>query len=103
MRSPHVVFAGYSVPHPLEFKMQMRIQVDGLDNSSPGSAMDEALDCLINEFASIEESFESSLQQYQSKAFRDDSMSMPIAAPTLPAAADFSVGNTGLDFNAAFW
>jgi len=40
LKNPHVVFAGYKVPHPLEHKMVMRVQVS---RDSPVIAMKQAL------------------------------------------------------------
>jgi DNA-directed RNA polymerase II subunit RPB11 len=40
LKNPHVLFAGYKVPHPLEHKMVMRVQVS---KDSPVAAMKVAL------------------------------------------------------------
>jgi len=40
LKNPHVIFAGYKVPHPLEHKMVMRVQVS---KDTPISAMKLAL------------------------------------------------------------
>ncbi len=29
MKNPHVIFCGYTIPHPSEFKVNMRIQTNG--------------------------------------------------------------------------
>jgi DNA-directed RNA polymerase II subunit RPB11 len=29
LKSPHVLFSGYKVPHPLEAKFELRVQTDG--------------------------------------------------------------------------
>ena len=58
LRNPHVVFAGYKVPHPLEHKMLLRVQTASA-RESPVSAMKTAL----KQLADLTTKLESALTQ----------------------------------------
>ena len=51
LKNPHVIFAGYKVPHPLEHKMVMRVQVS---RDSPVAAMKLALRQLLETSTRLE-------------------------------------------------
>lgn len=51
LKNPHVIFAGYKVPHPLEHKMVMRVQVS---RDSPVVAMKLALRQLLETSTRLE-------------------------------------------------
>lgn len=56
MRNSKVDFCGYSIPHPSEEKLHMRIQTE--EGYSAVEAMEEGLDSLINMCLHIQETFE---------------------------------------------
>ncbi|KAJ3183107.1 RNA polymerase subunit AC19 [Geranomyces variabilis] len=45
MKNPAVSFCGYSIPHPSEFKIHMRIQTDG--SITAAQALNQGLDDLV--------------------------------------------------------
>ncbi|KAJ3167655.1 RNA polymerase subunit AC19 [Geranomyces variabilis] len=45
MKNPAVSFCGYSIPHPSEFKIHMRIQTDG--SITAAQALNKGLDDLV--------------------------------------------------------
>ncbi|KAI6043978.1 DNA-directed RNA polymerase [Pisolithus marmoratus] len=61
MKNPKVQFCGYSVPHPSENLIQLRIQM--FDGLSSLNALLEALDNLDGVCESVEERYLSSLQE----------------------------------------
>eukprot|EP00891_Asterochloris_glomerata_P002196 jgi/Astpho2/2196/Aster-03186 len=76
-RDPHVTFAGYKIPHPLEYRMLIKVQTDGADvevpdkglqTYEPEDALNAALDALQNEMQEMESSFATSLQRYKEHA-----------------------------------
>lgn len=48
LRDPEVLFAGYRAPHPLEYKIEIKITTK--ETTTPQVVLNRALDCLINEF-----------------------------------------------------
>lgn len=54
-RDNRVNFAGYKVPHPLEYRMLIKVQTNG--ECEPKVAMQDALQDLQNEFGEIAASF----------------------------------------------
>jgi len=57
LEDPHVLFAGYKMPHPLEHRMLVQIQTDGFEdpeNNSqpyrPKDALARAIKSLLHEF-----------------------------------------------------
>ncbi|KAI0066897.1 RBP11-like subunits of RNA polymerase [Artomyces pyxidatus] len=59
MKNPKVEFCGYSVPHPSENLINLRIQM--YDHLSSMTALLNALNDLDNLFGSIEEAYQQSL------------------------------------------
>ena len=55
MRDPDVVFAGYKIPHPLEYVMLVSVQTT--TNSNPIKAFHTALVSLQREFETLKRSF----------------------------------------------
>ena len=55
LKDPHVLFAGYKNPHPLESKIVIRIQTDS--DYSPQEALTNAITDLISEVSLLEERF----------------------------------------------
>ena len=55
MRDPDVVFAGYKIPHPLEYVMLVSVQTT--PNSNPIKAFHTALVSLQREFETLKRSF----------------------------------------------
>lgn len=56
--SPHVLFCGYQVPHPLEPRFVLKIQTDGHPQHSPLLAVDAACKSLIITLSRIKEEME---------------------------------------------
>ncbi|XP_057824812.1 DNA-directed RNA polymerases II, IV and V subunit 11 isoform X2 [Cryptomeria japonica] len=55
-RDPNVLFAGYKLPHPLQYKVLLRIQTTS--QSSPMQAYNLAIDDLDKELDCLKSSFE---------------------------------------------
>lgn len=55
LKDPNVLFAGYKNPHPLEFKIIIRVQTSS--DYSPAEAMTNAITDLISEISLLEERF----------------------------------------------
>ncbi|KAF9517488.1 hypothetical protein BS47DRAFT_1339322 [Hydnum rufescens UP504] len=67
MKNPKVEFCGYSVPHPSEPKIHLRIQM--YDNLSSLTALLEALDNLDSLCATIGDAYTTSLESGQYETF----------------------------------
>ncbi|KZT62538.1 RBP11-like subunits of RNA polymerase, partial [Calocera cornea HHB12733] len=63
MKNPKVEFCGYSMPHPSEYKINLRIQM--YDNHSSLEALQQALSQLDDLAAAIEEKYTASLEAEQ--------------------------------------
>lgn len=55
LKDPHVVFAGYKVPHPLEHKVILRVQTR--EDYPPQDAVMNAISDLVSELSFLEEKF----------------------------------------------
>lgn len=64
-RDPSVLFAGYKLPHPLQYKILLRIQTTS--QSSPMQAYNLAIDDLDKELDLMKRSFEDELVRVQSE------------------------------------
>lgn len=62
-RDNRVNFAGYKVPHPLEYRMLIKVQTNG--ECEPKGAMQDALKDLQNEFGEIANNFTAETQRVQ--------------------------------------
>jgi len=56
LKDPQVAFAGYKNPHPLEFKIVVRVQTTSSDYT-PQEAMSNAITDLMSEISLLEERF----------------------------------------------
>lgn len=61
-RDPEVIFAGYKVPHPLEYQMLIKVQTKGA--VEPPGALQQALTELETELASIGEQFQGAATEH---------------------------------------
>lgn len=57
LRDRNVLFAGYKMPHPLEHKIEVKIQTSG-PNIEPSAALQSAIDGLKTELDLIKSQFE---------------------------------------------
>ncbi|XP_042443118.1 DNA-directed RNA polymerases II, IV and V subunit 11-like isoform X2 [Zingiber officinale] len=64
-RDPNVLFAGYKLPHPLQYKIIVRIQTTS--QSSPTQAYTQAIDDLDKELDYLKKSFEDEKNRYEEK------------------------------------
>lgn len=64
-RDPNVLFAGYKLPHPLQYKILLRIQTTS--QSSPMQAYNLAIDDLDKELDHLKKAFEDELVRLQSE------------------------------------
>lgn len=55
LHHPHVLFAGYKVPHPLESRVVLKIQTDG--QLTPSQAVSAACDSLIYTLVKVKDQF----------------------------------------------
>lgn len=60
LKDPHVLFAGYKNPHPLEHKFVLRIQTTS--DYSPQEAFMNAITDIISELSLFEERFKEALK-----------------------------------------
>lgn len=78
-----VIFAGYKIPHPLEWKMMVKIQTK--ESSTPCDSMQTALGALREEFGSIRQQFNYQVEQI------DPAAAAPAPKqPTMPM--DYAMG-----------
>ena len=63
LKDPHVLFAGYKLPHPLEHKIILRVQTTA--DYTPQDALKNAITDLISELSLLEERFRSAIQDKQ--------------------------------------
>ncbi|ODQ79004.1 hypothetical protein BABINDRAFT_38031 [Babjeviella inositovora NRRL Y-12698] len=61
MKNPEVEFCGYSIPHPSETKLNLRIQTYGAITAV--EALHQGLDNLVNLCAHIEEKFSEKISE----------------------------------------
>eukprot|EP00826_Nyctotherus_ovalis_P033997 TRINITY_DN2783_c0_g1_i7.p1 TRINITY_DN2783_c0_g1~~TRINITY_DN2783_c0_g1_i7.p1 ORF type:complete len:119 (+),score=10.76 TRINITY_DN2783_c0_g1_i7:297-653(+) len=59
LNNPNVLFAGYRMPHPLENKIEIKIQTNG--SIRPITAFAESLDSLTQHLDNIESEYEVSI------------------------------------------
>ena len=63
LKDPNVLFAGYKNPHPMENKVQLRIQTTS--DYAPNDALMNAITDLISELSLFEERFREGLKDKQ--------------------------------------
>uniref|UniRef100_A0A804KX87 DNA-directed RNA polymerase RBP11-like dimerisation domain-containing protein n=1 Tax=Musa acuminata subsp. malaccensis TaxID=214687 RepID=A0A804KX87_MUSAM len=64
-RDPIVLFAGYKLPHPLQYKIIVRIQTTS--QSSPTQAYSQAIDDLDKELDYLKKGFEDEKTRFEEK------------------------------------
>ncbi|KAJ3673845.1 hypothetical protein LUZ60_005837 [Juncus effusus] len=64
-RDPNVLFAGYKLPHPLQYKILVRIHTTG--QSTPTQAYNLAINDLDNELQHLKKGFEDELMRFQER------------------------------------
>lgn len=69
---PEVIFAGYKIPHPLEWRMMVKVQTK--ESSTPFDAVQRSLTCLHEEFTSIRGQF-----NQQCEALNPSSAQQPLS------------------------
>lgn len=62
-KDPHVLFAGYKVPHPLEHKFVLRVQTT--PDYTPQEAFTNAITDLVSEISLLEERFKEAVREKQ--------------------------------------
>ncbi|XP_067932514.1 DNA-directed RNA polymerase II subunit RPB11-a-like [Watersipora subatra] len=62
LKDPQVLFAGYKNPHPLEFKIVIRVQTSSADYP-PHEALTNAITDLISEISLLEERFKETVRE----------------------------------------
>ncbi|KAJ1687043.1 hypothetical protein LUZ63_018433 [Rhynchospora breviuscula] len=60
-RDPNVLFAGYKLPHPLQYKILVRVHTNS--HSSPPQAYKQAIDDLDKELEYLKEAFEDEVKR----------------------------------------
>ena len=66
-KQPHVTFAGYAVPHPLEHLFVLRIQTS--KESTPKAALKSAINDTIVELDTIKESFAEQVHKMRTERY----------------------------------
>eukprot|EP00124_Ichthyophonus_hoferi_P005995 Ihof_evm1s1105 gene=Ihof_evmTU1s1105 len=56
VKDPHVIFSGYRMPHPMEYRMELRVQTDSA-NYSPVDALEQAIRDLVAECTHLGDGF----------------------------------------------
>ncbi|KAI0492740.1 hypothetical protein KFK09_027016 [Dendrobium nobile] len=64
-RDPNVLFAGYKLPHPLQYKIIIRIHT--ASQSSPTQAYTQSIDDLDRELDHLKKSLEEEKRRYEEK------------------------------------
>ncbi|KAJ1955772.1 DNA-directed RNA polymerase II core subunit [Linderina pennispora] len=59
LKNPHVIFAAYRLPHPLEYYVEIKVQTTS--EVTPISVMKEAIQSLVREYGNIRGKFENEL------------------------------------------
>ncbi len=67
LKDPHVLFAGYKNPHPLEHKVVLRVQTTS--DYTPQEALMNAITDLISELSLFEERFKEAVREKQEGGF----------------------------------
>eukprot|EP00297_Palpitomonas_bilix_P016622 CAMPEP_0113886046 /NCGR_PEP_ID=MMETSP0780_2-20120614/11302_1 /TAXON_ID=652834 /ORGANISM="Palpitomonas bilix" /LENGTH=112 /DNA_ID=CAMNT_0000874147 /DNA_START=53 /DNA_END=391 /DNA_ORIENTATION=+ /assembly_acc=CAM_ASM_000599 len=62
-RDEDVDFVGYSVPHPLERKMNLRVQVQ--ENGSASGSLMQAMDGIVNLCNIVEAKYKGAMEKYE--------------------------------------
>eukprot|EP01134_Creolimax_fragrantissima_P005236 CFRG5236T1 len=57
LKDPRVLFSGYHIIHPLEFKFELRVQTEPNGTYTPEDALDNAIKDLISECTHLEDVF----------------------------------------------
>ncbi|CAN6209626.1 unnamed protein product, partial [Urochloa humidicola] len=65
-RDPNVLFAGYKLPHPLQYKIIVRIHTTS--QSSPTQAYTQAVNDLDKELEYLKQAFEDEKNRYEERA-----------------------------------
>lgn len=60
---PAVIFAGYKVPHPLEARVVLKVQVDGSVGVTPVQAVMAACDALILTLSHMKDQFSNEVER----------------------------------------
>ncbi|KAI8846580.1 putative DNA-directed RNA polymerase subunit [Chytridium lagenaria] len=61
MKNPNVNFCGYSIPHPSEYKINIRIQTNG--DITASEALQKGLDDLVDMLEHVRATFKETLQK----------------------------------------
>ncbi|BFZ63284.1 RNA polymerase subunit AC19 [Saitoella coloradoensis] len=65
MKNPEVEFCGYSIPHPSEAKMNIRIQTYGTNGYTAVDAIEKALDDLVGLCDHVDQEFEAKYAAFE--------------------------------------
>lgn len=60
-KDPGVLFAGYKIPHPLEYKIVVRVRT--INTYTPQEAFNNAITDLMSETSLLEEQFKEALKE----------------------------------------
>ncbi len=63
LKDRRVKFAGYIKPHPLEEKIQLKVQTNGEVN--PGAAMEDSMRCLGTELEKMKDKFDKEVNNFK--------------------------------------
>ena len=63
-KQPHIQFAGYKVPHPLEHSFVLKVQTD--PTTTPTEALQRGVDQLIGDLSLLEERFQAEVRRVSS-------------------------------------
>ncbi|AQK72649.1 DNA-directed RNA polymerases II IV and V subunit 11 [Zea mays] len=71
-RDPNVLFAGYKLPHPLQYKIIVRLficvrQIHTTSQSSPTQAYTQAINDLDKELEYLKQAFEDEKNRYEDR------------------------------------
>ena len=64
LKDPRVIFSGYRIPHPMDYRMELRVQTNS-SHYSPSEALESAIRDLIAETAILEERFVQQVDQFR--------------------------------------
>ncbi|KAJ1760484.1 DNA-directed RNA polymerase II core subunit [Coemansia sp. RSA 2523] len=86
---PHVLFAAYRQPHPLEYYVELKVQTSS--RTTPADVMREAIEALMLEYGNIRSAFDNELLRMDASDGRAQRAYGAFGAD----ASEFGVGDMG--------
>ncbi|KAJ1944747.1 DNA-directed RNA polymerase II core subunit [Linderina macrospora] len=92
LKNPHVIFAAYRLPHPLEYYVEIKVQTTS--EVTPISVVKEAIQSLVREYGNIRSKFENELYRVDAPG-TDSGRTNAVAATAVPMSVAAGAGVAG--------